>query len=239
MSLYVIADLHLDTKGSGKSMEVFGSRWQDYVKKIKNNWTKLIGDTDTVVIAGDVSWSLNLNDAEDDLKWIDALPGKKIILKGNHDFWWATHSKMTKFLKEKNIKSIEILSNNAIETENYVVCGSRGWFTDRSMQTAAQDVDYEKIINREIIRLKMSFDCAKKLNEETGKEIIAFLHFPPVWNDFRCDEIIELLAEYNIKKCYFGHIHGSYSVPGSFFDNGIEFRLISGDYIDFIPHFVG
>ena len=146
---------------------------------------------------------------------------------------------MTKFLAEKGFDSIEILSNNAIETENFIVCGSRGWFTDKSMQTAAQDVDYSKIINREVIRLKMSFDAAKKMSNESGKEIIAFLHFPPVWGDFRCDEILDLMNEYNIKKCYFGHIHGTYSVSQSFFESGIEFKLISGDYLDFIPQFIG
>lgn len=239
MSLYAIADLHLDIKGVGKSMEIFGNRWRDYTYKIKKNWTKLITENDTVVISGDVSWALNLNEAEEDLKWIDTLPGEKIILKGNHDFWWATNTKMSKFLTEKNIKSIKILNNNAFETEDYIVCGSRGWFTDKSMQTSAQDVDYSKIINRELIRLKMSFDCAKKLKEESGKEIIAFLHFPPVWGDFRCDEIIKLINEYNIKKCYFGHIHGAYSVSPSFFEDGIEFKLISGDYLDFIPQIVG
>lgn len=239
MSLYVIADLHLDTKGIGKSMEIFGNRWQNYISKIQKNWTKLICENDTVVISGDVSWALTLNQAEDDLRWIDALPGRKIILKGNHDFWWATNSKMTQFMAEKEIKSIEFLNNNAIETDNFIVCGSRGWFTDKSMQTAAQEVDYSKIINREVIRLKMSFDCAKKLEQESGKQILAFLHFPPVWSDFRCDEILNLMNEYNIKKCYFGHIHGTYSVPQAFFEKGIEFRLISGDYLDFIPYFIG
>ena len=137
MSLYVIADLHLDTKGTGKSMEVFGNRWQNYVLKIKNNWTRLISEDDTVVISGDVSWALNLDQAEDDLRWINTLPGKKIILKGNHDFWWATSSKMTCFLEKNGFDSIKILSNNAYEAENFIICGSRGWFAGR---TGFQDI---------------------------------------------------------------------------------------------------
>lgn len=238
MALYVIADLHLDTKDNEKSMEVFGNRWKSYVSKIEKNWQKLITDNDTVIIAGDFSWALNLNDAIYDLKWIDRLPGKKIILKGNHDFWWATVSKMKKFFCENCINSIDILNNNAFEIENYIICGSRGWFTDRSMQTASQNVEYSKIINRELIRLKMSLEEAKKLKSSTNKEILAFLHFPPIWGDFRCDEIIDLLSEYEIKECYFGHIHGVYTAPSVFTDSGITFHMISADFLDFIPQII-
>ena len=239
MSLFVIADLHLDTQSNQKSMEVFGNRWQNYVNKIYKNWTNLITETDTVVIPGDVSWALNLKESVYDLRWIDSLPGKKIILKGNHDFWWATNSKMKKFFEENDINSITVLNNNAYETENFIICGSRGWFTDRSMQTAAQNVDYNKIINRELIRLKMSLEEAKNLSASNGNEILVFLHFPPVWGDFRCTEILELLTEYNIKRCYFGHIHSNYTAPSEFIDSNIHFKLISADYLDFIPHFIG
>ena len=239
MALFVMADLHLDTKSNKKSMEIFGNRWTDYVQKIKNNWKKLVTDSDTVVIPGDISWALNLEEAIVDLKWIDELPGKKILLKGNHDFWWSTNSKMHKTFLENQIESIEILSNNAFECEGYIICGSRGWFTDNSMQTAAQNVDYSKIINRETIRLRMSLEIAKELHEKTEKEILVFLHFPPVWGDFRCDEIISLLDEYGIKRCFFGHIHSCYTVPSSFVDGNIKFSIISADYLDFIQQFIG
>lgn len=238
MAIYVIADLHLDTKTNQKSMEVFGNRWKDYVQKIKNNWSKLVASDDTVILPGDISWALNLEEAYPDLKWIDALPGHKILMKGNHDFWWSTVSKMEKFFCEKCITTIDILNNNAVEVENYIIAGSRGWFTDRSMQTAAQDVDYEKIMNRELIRLRMSLDAAKKLRDQNGKEILTFLHFPPVWSDYCCQEIVELLREYGIMRCYFGHIHSSYTVPSVFTEQGIEFRLISADYLDFIPQII-
>ena len=239
MSLFVMADLHLDIKSNQKSMEIFGNRWQNYVTKIKSNWLHLVTDQDTVIIPGDISWALNLNESIYDLKWIDSLPGKKILLKGNHDFWWATSSKMNKFLEENEIKSITIMNNNAYIVEDFIVCGSRGWFTDRSMQNAAQNVDYAKIINREIIRLRMSLEEAKKLKGDTDKEIIAFLHFPPVWGDFRCEEILQLLNEYNIKRCYFGHIHSNYTALSHFYEEDIEFKLISADYLDFIPQFIG
>ena len=239
MAVYVIADLHLDTKSNQKSMEIFGNRWKDYVKKIENNWKRLVSEDDTVIIPGDISWALNLNEAIYDLKWIDALPGKKILLKGNHDFWWATASKMKKFFCENCITTIDILNNDALIVEDYIICGSRGWFTDSTMQTASQNVDYSKIINRETIRLKMSLEAAATLQKETNKEVLAFLHFPPVWGDFRCENILDLLNEYEIKTCYFGHIHGCYSNSPSFEDNGIKFIMISADFLDFIPQFIG
>ena len=238
MSIYVMADLHLDIKSNEKSMEIFGNRWQNYVTKIKNNWSHLVTDNDTVIIPGDVSWALSLNDSLYDLRWIDELPGKKIILKGNHDFWWATQSKMNRFLDENNIKTISILNNNAYCVEDHIVCGSRGWFTDKSMQTVTQNVDYSKIINREIIRLRMSLNEAKKLQRDSEKEILVFLHFPPVWGDFRCEEILALLNEYNIKRVWFGHIHSNYTAATSFSDGEISFRLISADFLDFIPQFI-
>ena len=239
MALYVIADLHLDIQSNQKSMEVFGNRWKNYVDKIQANWMHLITENDTVIIPGDISWSLTLKDALCDLKWIDRLSGKKILLKGNHDFWWATNSKMKSFMDENEIQTIKILNNNAYEAENYIICGSRGWFTDKNMQTAAQNVDYEKIINREIIRLRMSLDEAVKLKGSSDKEILAFLHFPPVWSDFRCEEILQLLNEYNIKRCFFGHIHSNYTAPSVFLEGEIEFKLISADFLDFVPQFIG
>ncbi len=238
MAVFVIADLHLDIRSNEKSMEVFGNRWNDYVNKIQKNWNKVVGDNDTVIIPGDISWSLSLENAIDDLRWIDGLNGKKILLKGNHDFWWATLSKMNKFLCENCITTIDILNNNAIEVENFIICGSRGWFTDNSMQNSTQNVDYKKIINRETIRLRMSLDAAKRLHSQTNKEILVFLHFPPIWGEFRCEEIIELLGEYNIKRCFFGHIHSNYNLPSGFIDGNIKFSLISADFLDFIPQII-
>ena len=239
MALFVIADLHLDIKSNEKSMEVFGNRWKNYVEKLKKNWEHLVTINDTVIIPGDISWALTLNDAIYDLKWINELPGQKILLKGNHDFWWATNSKMQRFIEENNLNTIKILNNNAYEVEEYIVCGSRGWFTDRSMQTASQDVDYSKIINREIIRLRMSLDSAMRLKGKSEKEVLVFLHFPPVWGEFRCEEILELLSEYNIKHCYFGHIHSNYTVSSKFYDGNTEYNLISADFLDFTPQFIG
>ena len=238
MSVYVIADLHLATADSQKSMEVFGNRWKNYIEKIMINWNKVISPDDTVIIAGDLSWGLCTDDALSDLLWLDSLVGRKILLKGNHDFWWSTVTKINNFFELHGIKTIELLNNNALEIENYIIAGSRGWFTDKSMQNAEENVDYNKIINRETIRLDMSLCQAKKLQEQTGKEILAFMHFPPVWGGFVCEPIFDTLKKYEIKRCYFGHIHGSYSQPSCFEHDGISFYMISADFLDFLPRIV-
>ena len=239
MSLFVISDLHLDVLTNEKSMEIFGDKWKDYTQKIYKNWTSIITDGDVVVIPGDISWALNLENSIYDLKWIDALPGKKIIMKGNHDFWWSTLTKMKRFFEENNISTIDILHNNAIETEDYILAGSRGWFVDKSVQPAkALTADYEKILNREKIHLRMSLEEAKKMQSSSGKEILVFFHFPPIWNGFECIELIDILKEYNIERVFFGHIHGSYNVSSSFEYNGIKFKMVSADFVDFIPQIV-
>lgn len=236
MALFVIADLHLDIKTNEKSMEVFGQRWLGYVEKIRKNWIRVVGENDTVIIPGDISWGLSLDDAIEDLKFIDSLPGRKIIMKGNHDFWWSTVSKLEKAFKENNITTFEILNNNAIEVENYILAGSRGWFTDKTMQNVTQgEVNYDKIINREIIRLRLSLEEAKKLKAESDKEILVFFHFPPIWSEFRCDGIIDLLKEYDIRRCFFGHIHGNYSTNGIVLCDNIRFQMISADFLEFLP----
>jgi len=239
MAVFAIADLHLDTVTNEKSMEVFGNRWQGYITKIKNNWSRLVTPEDTIIIAGDISWALTLEKSLNDLKWIDALPGKKLIMKGNHDFWWSTASKMDKFFHENEISTIELLYNNAKEVENYIIAGARGWFVDKTIQpTKSVNADHEKIINREVIRLRLSLDAAKALQKESGKEIIAFLHFPPIWSEFECEEILSTLREYNVTRCYFGHIHGCYSCESVMKWQDIEFRMISADFLDFIPQII-
>lgn len=239
MSLFVISDLHLDVLTNEKSMEIFGDKWKDYTQKIYKNWTRIVADGDTVVIPGDISWALSLEGSIHDLKWIDSLPGKKIIMKGNHDFWWSTVTKMKRFFDENDIFTINILHNNAIEADEYILAGSRGWFVDKSVQpTKALTVDYEKILNREKIHLRMSLEEAKKIQLNSDKEILVFFHFPPVWNGFECTEIIEILKEYQIRRAFFGHIHGSYNVSSVFEYEGIEFKMVSADFLDFIPQIV-
>ncbi len=236
MSLFVMADLHLSSDGA-KSMHVFGPRWTDYMEKIRKNWSAVITDEDTVIVPGDISWALRLEDALDDLRFIDALPGKKLIGKGNHDFWWGTLSKMHAFLEGNGIKSIGFLYNNAYLLEDCIVCGTRGWFLEEDQQHTTGEVDYQKILNREVIRLRMSLDAAKKLQDGQVKKlpIVVFLHFPPVWGQFICREFVDVLKEYEVESCYFGHIHGAYYAPRCTTFEGIDFVLTAADYLNFAP----
>lgn len=236
MSLYVMSDLHL-SENTNKSMEVFGARWTGYTEKIKRNWCAVVNDDDTVIVPGDISWASSLDDALLDLLFIESLPGRKLIGKGNHDFWWTTLTKMKAFFEANNIKSIDILHNNAYELEDYIVCGTRGWYNDEKQQSAVNDADYDKIVAREANRLEISLKEAVALREKAAypKPILVFLHFPPVWSNFICREIIDVLKSYDIKKCYFGHIHGNYYVPRTQNFEGIDFVITSADYLQFSP----
>lgn len=242
MSVFTIADLHLSTNAAtDKSMEVFGKRWIDYTEKLEKSWRAVVSDSDTVIIPGDISWALKLEEAHSDLEFINKLPGKKLIGKGNHDFWWATSKKMQAFFDECGFDTLSILYNNAYVIENGIVCGTRGWFLEEGHQVAVGEADYQKIVNRELIRLRISLDAAEKLQKEhfdtagIALPINVFLHFPPVWLDFVCREFVDVLHEYGVKNCYFGHIHGGYNVPRCFEFEGISMSLISSDFLNFSP----
>lgn len=233
MSLFVMADLHLSTT-TDKPMDVFGARWTDYMNKIKKNWSKIVTNDDTVIVPGDISWAIDYSEALEDFKFIEALPGKKLLGKGNHDFWWGTMAKNRKFLADNGFKTIDFLHNNAYKVENYIVCGTRGWYVDEKLQATTNDAEYQKIVNREASRLRTSLLEAISLREN-NEEILVFFHFPPVFKSFICQEIIDVLKEFNIKNCYFGHIHGSYSLERQISYEGINFTLISSDFLNFVP----
>ncbi|MBQ2443751.1 MAG: metallophosphoesterase [Clostridia bacterium] len=228
MSVFVIADLHLSL-GTDKPMDIFRG-WDGYEKRLEENWRKLITDNDTVVIPGDISWAMKLSDTFEDFRFINGLPGRKLFLKGNHDYWWDTRRKMEMYLKENGFDTIEIVFNSAYAAEGYAICGTRGWFYD-----AETDSD-KKVLSREVGRLRTSLNEALK----TGLEPVVFLHYPPVFGNQRCDDILNVLKEYEIKKCYYGHLHGinaaRKAVTGDF--EGIKFRLISSDYLKFMPELV-
>lgn len=232
MALYVMSDIHLSFV-SNKPMDVFGGRWQDYHKKIEKRWKAIVNDGDTVVVPGDISWGMTLSESELDLKFLDSLPGRKIISKGNHEYWWSTVSKIEKFLKEKNITSIELLHNNSYVWGEYAICGTRGWYSENA--NPGNQSEYKKIVAREVGRLRRSFDSVG----DFAGEKLAFLHFPPVFDGFVCREIVDLLHEYNVRRCYFGHIHGKYDLEKCFVFEDIEMRLISADFLDFIPLKIG
>ncbi len=225
MSLFAIADLHLSL-GTDKPMDIFKG-WNDYVSRLTKNWKAIVKDEDTVVIAGDISWAMKLRDTYKDFAYINSLPGKKILLKGNHDYWWETMNKMKNYLTESKFDTLNILFNNSYECDDYAICGTRGWLIDSN-----NDED-KLVLNREIGRLKSSLDSAKCL----GKEPVVFLHYPPIYGNFESEGFISLMKEYKVKKCYYGHIHGSNMIKSSFNGEykGINFKLISCDGLSFVP----
>jgi len=228
MAIYVIGDLHLSFS-TNKPMNVFGTNWDNHEEKIKENWIKKVKESDTVIIPGDLSWATYLEDTYMDFYFINKLPGKKILLKGNHDYWWTTVTNMRKYLKENSFNNIDFLHNNAFLIEDKIICGTRGW------GITAKSKENDKILKRENERLKLSF---KKGTEKFGvdKEIIVFLHYPPFnGKDIAEDmDIIKTMEKQNVKKCFYGHIHSDFTtdvIEGNI--NGIEYRLISSDYINF------
>lgn len=220
MALFAISDLHLSFS-SEKPMDIFKG-WNDYVNRIETNWRRMITDKDTVVLPGDFSWALKLQDTLEDFKFLESLPGKKLLLKGNHDLWWSTVSKMKSFLAENDIKSVDFVHNNCFSVGDVAVCGSRGWFDDGEPLSA-------KLLAREAGRLRTSINAAK----ETGLEPVVFLHYPPVYAGKICDEIFNVLIEEGINKVYHGHIHGSSLL--SWEHRGVSCCLISCDCNDFTP----
>lgn len=225
MSLFCIADLHLSL-GTNKPMDVFAG-WENYTERLEKNWNSIVKDTDTVVIAGDISWAMKLEECYEDFSFINStLNGNKILLKGNHDYWWATKKKMDDYLQKNGFDRIKILFNNSYSADGFNVCGTRGWDLEIN-----KDED-EKVLNRELGRLRLSLQSAKD-NAET----IVFLHYPPLFANLVCEPIIEILNEFKIKKCYYGHLHGRKIVRYAFNDDykGIKMRLISLDAVRFTP----
>lgn len=223
MALFAIGDLHLSL-GVEKPMDTF-SGWHNYVKRLQENWLENIKKEDTVVIAGDFSWGMSLAQAYNDFTFLHQLPGKKILLKGNHDYWWTTAAKMNNFLSANALNSISILHNNAFFINETAICGTRGWLLEDS---SVQD---EKISSREAGRLIASLNAAE------GKEPIVFLHYPPIFNNQFSQNMLDIINKYKVKQCYYGHIHGSgisFAFEGRL-DN-TQYKLISADALNFLPY---
>lgn len=235
MSLYVIADLHL-SKSTEKPMDIFGSRWDGYMDKIEKRWRETVSEEDTVVVAGDISWAMTTSELGPDFDFIESLPGKKILSKGNHDYWWQTKAKLDAFVAERGYKTISFLHNNAYIVDDFIICGSRGWYSEDKPKLL-RGADSAKIIAREVERIKHSVECGRALSEKDGREreLLMFLHFPAIFPGYMCDEIIMELYRAGVKRCWYGHIHGSYDAPAVMKYADIEFRLISADYVNFTP----
>lgn len=224
MALYAIGDLHLSL-GVEKPMDVFGGNWVGYMDKLVEGLS-VIGPDDTTVLLGDLTWALDLDGAAPDFKWIDSIPGRKIILKGNHDYWWSTASKFYKFCQEHGFSQQYILNNNHYEYDGHAICGTRGWFFEEE-RSGEHD---EKVFKRELLRLEASLKSAGDLPK------MVFLHYPPRYKGYQCDEILELLQRYQVRRCFYGHLHGpSHKLAMEGLWDGIEFRLVSADFLDFKP----
>ena len=200
MKIFAISDLHL-SNSTDKPMDIFGIGWIDHWEKIKSDWINKVTESDAVLIAGDISWAININEAVNDLYEINELPGKKIIIRGNHDYWWSSYKKIC----DLPLNSIYFIQNNAIKIENYVFCGTRGWEVPEANET--QTDENKKIYEREIIRLNLALSEAKKL-AKSGEEIIGMIHYPPFNSKFENSPFTELFSEYGVKKVVYGHLHG-------------------------------
>ena len=225
MALYAIGDLHL-CLGAPKPMDIFGGAWVGYMDKLRAGLS-VIGPEDTTVLLGDISWALDLQSAGADFAWIDQIPGRKIILKGNHDYWWSTASKFYQFCNEKGFSNQWILNNNHYEYEGYAICGTRGWFFEEE-RSGEHD---EKIFHRELLRLESSLKSAGDLPK------LVFLHYPPRYKGYTCHEILALLEHYDVRHCFYGHLHGQshgLAMEGQW--DGVEYKLLAADKLDFQPY---
>ncbi|MBQ2835974.1 MAG: metallophosphoesterase [Clostridia bacterium] len=229
MSIFVIGDLHLSFNNP-KPMDIFGEHWANHEERIRDNWKENVKENDLVILPGDFSWETYLVDTKQDFKYLNDLPGKKLLLKGNHDYWWTTVTNMKTFLKENNYTNIDFLYNNSYKFEDKIICGTRGW------SIIDEEAD-EKLINRELIRLEISLqDGINKYGKD--KEIIVFMHYPPITKNKMLTgeeaQFVELMKKYNVKRCYYGHLHGA-SISDAIEGNveGIEFKLVSADGLDF------
>lgn len=223
MALYGLGDTHLSL-GSKKPMDVFGGKWAGYMDKLKEGLS-ILTEEDTLLLCGDISWGMSLLESKEDFAFLDAIPGRKILLKGNHDYWWGTQNKMMTFFKENGFQSLNILHNNSFDYGDIAICGTRGWFFEEDMGKTDQ-----KVFLRELLRLETSLKAAGE------KEKICFLHYPPCYEGYRCEPIMEILENYGVKQCYYGHLHGaSHRLAIQGLVGNVDYRLISADYLAFKP----
>ena len=229
MSLFVIGDTHLSLS-TDKPMDIFGG-WKNYMQRLEENWRSVVQPQDTVIIPGDVSWGMSLEQAKEDFLFLHRLPGKKILMKGNHDYWWTTRAKMESFLEENGLDSLSILHNNAVSVEGLSLCGSRGWMFEQG-----QEHD-KKIINREAGRIRASLQDAQRFGEQ---EKVLFLHYPPVFMQYSIPEFFEVMNQYGVRRCYYGHIHSQgcrFAFQGEWC--GVQLEMVSADYLRFMPKKIG
>ena len=227
MALYAIGDLHL-CLGAPKPMDIFGGNWEGYMDKLREG-VSVIKPEDTTVLLGDLSWALDLQNAKEDFAWINQIPGRKIILKGNHDYWWSTAAKFYHFCQENGFHEQYILNNNHYTYGDWAICGTRGWFYEEN-RSGEHD---EKVFKRELLRLEASLQSAGDLRK------MVFLHYPPKYKGYECPEILELLEKYQVSHCFYGHLHGpSHGLAVEGLYNNVDYRLVSADKLNFQPYLI-
>lgn len=228
MALYAIGDPHLSF-AANKPMDVFGSNWENHAEKLRQGFWEHVKSEDTVILCGDLSWSMKLQDCGPDFRFLNDLPGKvKLLVKGNHDYWWTTASKMEAFFQAEGLDTFRLLHNNCWPYGETALCGTRGWFYE--LDQPGHRERNEKMLNRECVRLEASLRAAG------DREKLVFLHYPPVYQGYRCRPILRLLAEYGVKRCCYAHLHGPsrrLAIEGCC--EGIDFSLISADHLEFVP----
>ncbi len=223
MALYVLGDPHLSFR-SQKPMDIFGGVWNGYVDKLRDGLS-VLREEDTIVLAGDISWGMSLEESTEDFAFLDAFPGRKLIVKGNHDYWWTTANKTYRFWEEHGFKTLNLLHNNCYEYGGYALCGTRGWFLDEDKNGHNQ-----KVFNRELLRLETSLKAAGE------KPKLVFLHYPPLYQGYSCPEILNLLEQYQVRACYYGHLHGgSHRLALEGIHGSVDYHLVAGDYLGFHP----
>lgn len=223
MALYVLGDPHLSFR-SQKPMDIFGGTWNGYVDKLREGLS-ILREEDTIVLAGDISWGMSLEESTEDFAFLDAFPGRKLIVKGNHDYWWTTANKTYRFWEEHGFKTLNLLHNNCYEYGGYALCGTRGWFLDEDKNGHNQ-----KVFNRELLRLETSLKAAGE------KPKLVFLHYPPLYQGYSCPEILNLLEQYQVRACYYGHLHGgSHRLALEGMHGSVDYHLVAGDYLGFHP----
>lgn len=223
MALYVLGDPHLSFR-SQKPMDIFGGAWNGYVDKLREGLS-VLREEDTIILAGDISWGMSLEESTEDFAFLDAFPGRMLIVKGNHDYWWTTANKTYRFWEEHGFKTLNLLHNNCYEYGGYALCGTRGWFLDEDKNGHNQ-----KVFNRELLRLETSLKAAGE------KPKLVFLHYPPLYQGYSCPEILNLLEQYQVRACYYGHLHGgSHRLALEGMHGSVDYHLVAGDYLGFHP----
>ena len=223
MALYAMGDTHLSLSAR-KPMDVFGGAWSGYVDKLRRGLS-VLREEDTLVLCGDLSWGMSLEQAREDFAFLASFPGRKLLVKGNHDYWWTTAAKMTRFFEENGFANFGLLHNNCALYGDIALCGTRGWFYEEDR--GGHD---EKVFRRELIRLEASLKAAGE------REKYCFLHYPPCYEGYRCPEIMELLERYGVTLCCYGHLHGAshrLAVQGPV--GPVRYQMVSADYLNFRP----